>query len=82
MHEVESEAWKRKRGQVTPYRGARPWIRRQRRARRDGAYASERKNTARAIDEVVVDLDERSGGSPTEYYRPKRRDRRVNIASR
>jgi hypothetical protein len=82
VDEIEGEGWKRQRRQVTADRGSRSWTRRESFERDAGADARESKNTASAIDEVVVDLDECSDGGPRERDGSKRRDRRVDFAAR
>jgi hypothetical protein len=82
VNEVENEGWKRKRRQVAADRGAGSWNRRQSLERYDGADTGEGKNTASAIDEMIVDLDERSDGSPRERDGSERRDRRVDVTAR
>jgi len=82
MDEIESERWKRERRQVTTDGGPRPWTGRETLDRYAYTDAGEGKDAASAIRYVVVDLDERSNRSPRERDRPKRRDRRIDVAGR
>jgi hypothetical protein len=82
VDEVEGERWQRKGREVTADRRARSRTGRESLGRYAGANAGESKDSAGALGEMVVDLDEGSGGSPRESNRSKRRDRPVDIATR
>jgi hypothetical protein len=82
VDKIEREGWRRQRRQVTADRRSCSSTGHETLGRYGDANAGERKNTASAIEEMVLDLDEGSYGSSRERDGAKRRDRPVNVAGR
>jgi hypothetical protein len=82
VDEIEREGWKGQRREVPSDGRSRPWTWRKRLERWSRANANEGKGPARAIDEVIFDLDERPQGRPRKDRGSERRDRRIDVSAR